>query len=107
MEFLGGWLKIHSRGVSLLYGKGEQRQKDVKKVVENVFTSYFPELWLCQGDLLLGVSVRECGSLPGGIAHDLWTCAGFRSIQGAITQTPSFSLILPHNFCSPPSIARQ
>lgn len=75
-----------------------------EKIVEYVFTSYFPELWLCEGKHLLGGSVRECHSLPGDIAHGPWICAGFRSIQGDLTQAPSFSLILPHNFCPLPSI---
>lgn len=69
MEFPGGRLKIYSRAISLPYGKGEERQKDVKKLwsVCSLPTSLSSDS-ITRGCISAGAllgSVRE----PGGIAQ--------------------------------------
>ena len=87
--------------------------------VEYEFTSYIPELLLCQaGKSLLRGSVDSMRVCLRDVAHSRWTCAGFRGCTispnqylrgfyrasipsafiGNLNIPSSLFLILPHNF---------
>lgn len=81
--------------------RGEQRRKDMKTLWSMCSLPTSLTLTLSRKHLL-GGSVRDCDSLPRDIvAHGLWTCADFRSIQDALHSVSPWSnsrnfLILSH-----------
>lgn len=85
--------------------RGEQRQKDMKKLWSMCSLPTSLTLTLSR-EHLLGGSVRGRGSLPRDVvAHGLWTCAGYRSTQGALHSVSPWSnsrnfLIIYHFFLS-------
>lgn len=85
--------------------RDEQRQKDMKKLWSTCSLPTSLTLTLSRKHLL-GGSARDCDSLPRDIvAHGLWTCTGFRSIQGALHSVCPWSnsrnFLTLHHFSHP------